>query len=527
MAEDPRPQSSGKLLRLLLAAIALAVIATVAYIGSLLLFDPSLSNVSLLWFNFRGGGNGGVEEVSTDPAAATTSAAPAATEPAAPATPTPEAQYTPTNTPSPMPTDTPTPAYPEALVSTETLNLRGGPGTNYGIVGQVLTGQRFRITGRNGAGNWLKICCPTGTNRESWISADYALINRPIMNLPVAQAPPTPTPMATIPAADLSEVDLSLPAPGGFAAPSGANPLTGRPLAAGRSALRPIIVCINNDIAARPQFGISQADVMYEYLMEGFSLTRFSAVFYGSDSEQIGPVRSARLINYFLGALYDAGLFCSGASDDIRYLLKNENSLFPYLDVDLDDPESTRYSHSVGNDYRTRLRTSSQMLRRWLADWFVERAPSLQGFVFGNPAAGGTSANLIQIPYPSVTASQVFYRYDAGSGRYLRFLGGVPHQDGNSLQQIAVENVIIQYISHEPLRIEEDVYGNLSLFIRPFGTGRAIVFRDGLAFEGSWRNDSGGGELPRFFTADGAEIPLKTGQSWISIVPPTYEIAYQ
>ena len=518
MAEDPRPQSSGRLLRLVIAAVALAVIVAAAFIGSVLLFDPSFSNISQLWVRPWGGPNGGAEEVLTEPTFTAT--------PAASATATPGLQYTPTSTPSPMPTETPTPSHPEALVTTERLNVRGGPGTNYGVVHQVLAGQRFLITGRDAAGEWLRICCPAGVNRESWISAAYAQINRPIRNLPVALAPPTPTPTATIPASDLSEVDLRQPARGGYPPPGGVNPLTGKPLAPGRAATRPVIVCINNDIAARPQLGISQADVMYEYLMEGFSLTRYSAVFYGTESKLIGPVRSARLVNYFLGALYDAGLFCSGASDDIRYLLRERNLLFPYFDNDLDDPESTRYSDSVGNDYRTRLRTSSAMIRSWLAERLVERAASIQGFTFGSPAAGGASANLIQIPYPSVTASQVFYRYDAGSGRYLRFLGGAPHQDRNSKQQIAVENVIVQYIPHEPVRIEEDVYGSLSLYIRPFGTGRAIIFRDGLAYEGTWRNELSG-ELPRFFAADGSEIPLKAGQSWISMVPLTYEIAYQ
>jgi hypothetical protein len=518
MAEDPRPHLSGKWLRLLIAAAALAVIAVVAYIGSVLLFDPGMSNVSLFGLNFGGGPDGGVEAVPTEPVAAPT--------PQVVATFTPAPQYTPTDSPTPMPTDTPTPAYPEAVVSAETLNLRTGPGTVYGTVGQVLAGQRFRITGRNGVGDWLQICCPAGANRESWISADFAQSNLPISSLPVVQAPPTPTPSATIDAPDLDEVDLSLPAPGGFDTPRSTNPLTGQPLEAARWGLRPVIVCINNDIAARPQFGISQADVMYEFLMEGFSLTRFSAVFYGADSEEIGPVRSARLINYYMGALYDAGLFCSGASNSIRYKLKNENSLFPYLDVDLDDPENYRYSTSVGNDYRTRLRTSSDLLRGWLAEWGVERAPLLQGFAFDGPAGGGASANSISIPYPSVTASQVTYRYDAGSGRYWRFLGGAAHGDGNSGQQIAVENVIVQYVFHEPVNIVEDSIGSLSLHISLFGTGRAIVFRDGLAYEGFWRNDSSG-EMPRFFTADGAEIPLKAGQSWISIVPLTYEIAYQ
>ena len=353
MAQDPRPPLSRNWLRLAIAAAALAIIAVVAYIGSLLLFGQSLSIASLLGWNPGGGPN--VEAVPNEPVAAQTLQVVA--------TFTPVPQSTPTHTPTPGPTNTPTPSYPEAVVLTETLNLRAGPGTVYGIVGQVLTGQRFRISGRNEAGDWLKICCPAGENRESWISADFAQSNLPASSLPVAQAPPTPTPTATIDAPNLDEVDLSLPAPGGFGSPISTNPLTGQPLDAARYGLRPVIVCINNDIAARPQLGIGQADVMYEFLMEGLSLTRFSAVYYGADSEEIGPVRSARLFNYYLGALYDAGVFCSGASDGVRYQLKNNNQLFPYLDLDLDDPESTRYARSVGNDYRTRLRTSSEMLR--------------------------------------------------------------------------------------------------------------------------------------------------------------------
>ena len=219
MAEDSRPQSSGKLLRLLLAAVALVVIAAVAYIGSVLLFGSSLSDISLRWLTPWGGPNRGVEAVAVEPTFTST--------PAAQATFTPEPRYTPTSAPPPEPTDTPTPSYPEALVTTETLNVRGGPGTNYGIVGLVNTGQRFRITGRDAAGEWLRICCPAGANRESWVSAQYAQINRQMASLPTALPPPTPTPTATIPASELSEVDLSQPSRGGFPPPGGSQSIDG------------------------------------------------------------------------------------------------------------------------------------------------------------------------------------------------------------------------------------------------------------------------------------------------------------
>jgi hypothetical protein len=271
--------------------------------------------------------------------------------------------------------------------------------------------------------------------------------------------------------------------------------------------------------------GLSQADVAYEYLMEGYGITRFSAIFYGEESAQIGPVRSARLINYYMGALYDAGLACSGASDGVRYSLKHE-APFPYMDVDLDDPSNTRYSVSIGSDYRTRLRTSTSGLRRWLADWGVEKAPNLRSFTFGGAPGGGAPASSITIPYPAGTGSQVQYRYDGGSGRYLRFMGGIAHTDGNTGGQLAVENVIVQVVSHEATNIVEDSLGSTSIRLNLFGSGGAIVFRDGQAFAGSWRSESRG-DLPRFFDQNGAEVPLKPGKSWISVVPPSYTVSYQ
>jgi hypothetical protein len=133
-------------------------------------------------------------------------------------------------------------------------------------------------------------------------------------------------------------------------------------------------------------------------------------------------------------------------------------------------------------------------------------------------------ATSVAIPYPRATGSQVSYQYDPGSGRYLRYLGGSPHLDGNSGAQVAVENVIIQYVPHETTDIVEDSLGSLSIRLNLFGSGRAIVLRDGVAYEATWRSESRG-DLPRFYGADGAEIPLKPGRSWISVAPLDYAVS--
>jgi hypothetical protein len=415
----------------------------------------------------------------------------------------------------------------DGVVNASVVNIRSGPGTVYAVAGQVRQGDRLTLAGRNEDATWLKICCPVNGEEEAWVAADFLDVMDDLRSaVPVVEAPPTPEPAVAAAAVSApapgSGSGPGLPGPGNFPAPGGTNPLTGQPLSGARSGQRPIIVCINNDFAARPQLGTSQADVMYEYLMEGYGITRFSGVYYGQPSGQIGPVRSARLINYYMGALYDAGLVCSGASDRVRYMLKHE-APFPYLDIDLDDPSNARYSVSIGSDYRTRLRTATDKLRLWLADWGVEKPASIRGFTFGDAPGGGAPATSINIPYPNGQAS---YRYDGGSGRYLRSMSGGAHVDGNTGAQLGLDNVIVQFVPHQATDIVEDSLGSTSIRLNLFGTGRAIVFRDGQAFEGTWRSESRG-DTPRFYDGSGAEVPLKPGKSWISVVPVGYGVTYQ
>ena len=75
------------------------------------------------------------------------------------------------------------------------------------------------------------------------------------------------------------------------------NPLTGLPGDPTRLTKRPVAVVVNNRPVARTQYGLSAADVVYEYVMDGWYVTRFTAIYYGNEVERIGPVRSARLIN--------------------------------------------------------------------------------------------------------------------------------------------------------------------------------------------------------------------------------------
>ncbi|RME47430.1 MAG: DUF3048 domain-containing protein, partial [Caldilineae bacterium] len=147
-------------------------------------------------------------------------------------------------------------------------------------------------------------------------------------------------------------------------------------------------------------------------------------------------------------------------------------------------------------------------------------------FTFGGLPPGGEPATHIAIPYPHVTGSQVAYTFDPASGRYLRFLGDDPHTDAGNGVQLALENVVVQFVFHGETDMVEDSLGNTGIDLNLFGEGEVIVFRDGVAFRGRWRSDSRG-DTPHFFDQNGAEIPLKPGKTWVSIVPEAFEVEYR
>jgi hypothetical protein len=247
-------------------------------------------------------------------------------------------------------------------------------------------------------------------------------------------------------------------------------------------------------------------------------------MFQSRDVDRVGPVRSARMPNIWMTYMYDGVLACSGGSDEVRYMLKNEVG-FPYLDADIDDPSQTRYFQSIGTDYRTRMQASPAGVRRWLTDRGLSKDWNRPGFQFSQePSQGsaGTATN-IQIPYPG--GNQVEWRYDPNAGGYIRFQGGVQQVDPYNGQPILAQNVIVIVAEHTLTDIVEDSLGTKGVDIALYDFGDFRIFRDGLVYEGTWRADPE--TPPRWFGPGEVIVQLKPGQSWIQVVRELGEIIYQ
>lgn len=361
------------------------------------------------------------------------------------------------------------------------------------------------FTGACGAGS----SAPTPTPTKTPIAAAAAPTDAPTATPePVVLQIPTPTP------------EQPTPKPGNI------SPFTGLPVDdPERLKQLPIFVCVNNDAAGRAaHWGLSKADLIYEYIVDGFSLTRLTAMYHSQEAERIGPVRSARYPNIWMVQMYGGVLACSGGSDAIRYLLKNEVG-FPYLDADIDDPSNNRYFTNLGSDYRTRLQARTDGVRQWLVDRGIPTEWGKPGFDFDEttpPNAAGAAA-VINIPYPGGNAVQ--WRYEPGLGGYVRYQGGVQQFDPAISGPLVTPNIVVVAATHEVTDIIEDTLGTKGINIKLHEFGDLRVFRDGKVYEGTWRASQ---EAPPLWLGPGeAPIPLRPGQSWIQVVQKIEDISYQ
>lgn len=336
------------------------------------------------------------------------------------------------------------------------------------------------------------------------------------MPLPLPTAAPTATPLppTTTPVPTLAPT--ATPATP-YERGANINPLTGLKVADPKTlARRPLMVVINNDPVARAMhYGFGEADVVYEYIMEGRGVTRYTAIFLANESERIGPLRSGRLVNFYLTPQYGGALAVSGAGGDVNWWLTFKMPA-PYLSIDLNDPSNTVYSWSVGSlgEYQTRLQTNTARLRKWLADIKKEDYPKLRGFAFAETAPAGAPGKTASIAFPTT----VTWSYDAASGRYQRALNGAAHLDAATGKQLSAANVVIQTVPHEATTYVEDSLGTTSIRIVTVGEGPVTILRDGVAIKGTWR--AGDATTPEFLDATGKPIALKPGNTWFELIAP-------
>ena len=309
-------------------------------------------------------------------------------------------------------------------------------------------------------------------------------------------------------------------------------PLTGRPLNGGPVTRRPLYVKIDNNHTARPHYGISRADQVYEWLVEGLT-TRLAAVFHSQAPDVIGSVRSARMTDRpIVPSLAAAFVYSGGGPEELMGLHYDDAVAHRYIDL----------LPGYGWGYREASRpapynyfTTYEALRNALAsapggdDPVNVPAWDFLPATVTDPLAGGfgpsVAANTLSVPYRDGFA--VRYQYDAASRTYARYDDGVREVDGaNGEAIVARDVVVIQTEVHLTDQWGLDPSGSPKLDMQLTGTGRGFVFRDGRRQEVTWSRP----DIVDVFelrNPAGEAVRLSPGQTWIHIVPSDWTIPSQ
>ena len=349
------------------------------------------------------------------------------------------------------------------------------------------------------------------------ISAGQTLTAMPTTTpFPPATDTQIPEPTSTVTSTPVPTLGPIAVGPDNF--PADVDPLTGMTVSDAKILDRsPVMIKVSNYPATgRPHAGLSSADIVFDYYI-GEGANRFLALFYGQDSDKVGPIRSGRYVDAQLVPMYNGLLGFAFA--DARVYAKittvlGNRAVVPSVancPAICDDGHNTVISVFSNTAEFTKLEASKGV---------GNTKPNLNGMVFNTtPPQGGKPAQDINVNYSVYNREE--WRYDTASGKYLRWTDpGDTNQnspmveltDRNTGKQLAFSNVIVvfaMYIEYAPTLHDIMVATNA-------GGQKAIMFRDGQAYEGIWKS-AGANKPMQFFTKDGKAFALKPGNTWMNL----------
>ena len=277
------------------------------------------------------------------------------------------------------------------------------------------------------------------------------------------------------------------------------SPFTGEPV----KKLGPVLaVKIDNIVYARPQTGLTNADIVYVLPVEG-GLSRFLAIFSSHIPPVIGPVRSARQDDLELLRQFGKPAFAwSGAQPQLTRVVERAKI------VDL-------YAGLVGGYYRNYSRIAPYNLfantHALLAEAHGESKARNIGFKFGPPDHGGRRTRSVSVSYPSASYR---FTWSGQRGRWLVWIDGARAASTEG-PQLSAATVVIQHTIVRTSTFKE--YGLRPPYAETTGRGTAIVLRNGKAYRAYWSRPTQGSGTT-FTTRSGQPMRFAPGPVWIVLV---------
>ena len=284
---------------------------------------------------------------------------------------------------------------------------------------------------------------------------------------------------------------------------------------------RVIAFKIDNNINARPQSGLQEADAVHEILVEG-GMTRFLAFFYDNTSKYLGPIRSARPTDPTVVRPYGGTLVVSGATAGLIPSIRE-------LGVPVLEEQNSPVMFRISNRKAPHnLYADTELVRERIEErgfYFLQPGPGPL-YPFGlNQNNWVNGADKITVKYSEFTT--VIWKLDGE--KYSRFIidkysenkEAVAHnfisQDGNYTDILQTETIVV---------LQGPIYKDQATTlpsVLTVGVGNAYVFNNDKYIQGTWRR----GDINEPFVLtdlNGNDIQVPPSTQWVHILPNEGEI---
>lgn len=303
------------------------------------------------------------------------------------------------------------------------------------------------------------------------------------------------------------------------------NPLTGEATEEDISNNRPIAIMLNNIKQALPQYGNSQADVLYEVPEEG-GITRIMALYQDvTDVGTIGTIRSTRPYYVRLAVAADSILVHAGGSTAAYNVIKDYMEKYGLVDLDYLSKgtrtadifyrDSSRLASGYASEHT--LFTTSDNIQTYLEEHSDEIRLEhkddyeyVHYFVEDGTPANGDTAESINVSFSSYKGTTFTYDSEAGNYKVSEFDSA--YVDGATGSQVSVENVVIIQTTIEALN---DAKNHVAVHLT--GTGSGYFACNGKYEKITWQKDKAKYTY-QFYDEDGNVVDLGVGKTYVCIV---------
>lgn len=275
---------------------------------------------------------------------------------------------------------------------------------------------------------------------------------------------------------------------------------------------RPYAIQFSNFKTVRNQWGIGQADIVYEALVEG-GITRLLGIGENFTGDRIGSVRSSR--HYFASFAdeYDAIYIHYGKT---KYAVTKLKELaINNLDGETGIGTTVFYRDKSMKAPHNAFTSLDKVIegikvKRYDIDHREDFEPHFSFYKEDTNLTDGSDCNKISIKYSD---NKPYFIYNTEDKLYLRHQFTEIHKDSNTGEQLAFKNIIVQFVKEWD--IDKNGYQTMDI-ANSEGTGYYIT--NGKMVAISWKKNEKN-KWMRYYDSNGEELTLNPGKTYISIYP--------